>query len=172
MHKTLYKIQKKTNPNDVFITPLELVKLHCDLVHVNENDVIYDPFFGTGNYYNSFKNHFKQNTFLFSEITLGKDFFEFDEKIDVIISNPPYSCIDNVLTKSIQLNPHTISYLIGINNLTTKRIEYMNHNGYGLTTLHFTKVYSWFGMSIIVIFTKDGDNCISFDRKVHREVKI
>ena len=168
MEKTMKKIKQRKNPNDVFITPLELVDLHLKMVDVKQQDVIYDPFFGTGNYFNSFQKHYKSNTFVYSEITQGKDFFEFNEKVDVIISNPPYSMIDKVLKKSVELNPHTISYLIGIHNLTAKRIEYMNENGYYLSKLHFTKVFKWFGMSLIVVFTKNKNNCISFDRKVHR----
>ena len=167
MHKINDKIKKRETPKDVFYTPISLVKIHLGLVKPNDNDIIYDPFYGKGAYYNEFPNIYKNNSFLFSEIEMGKDFFEFNEKIDIIISNPPYSMIDKVLEKSVSLKPHTISYLISIHNLTTKRIEYMNKNGYCLTVLHFTKVYKWFGMSIIVAFSK-GVNCISYDRIVHK----
>jgi hypothetical protein len=89
--------------------------------------------------------------------------------VDIIVSNPPYSCLDEVLTHSISLKPKIISYLIGINNITPKRLQYMNDNGYVLKDIYLTKVYKWFGMSTIVTFKKeDGDNCISFDRKVYR----
>ena len=165
------KIKEKKTPNDVFITPLSVVNIHLELLkkYIEPNDIILDPFFGTGNYYNTFSKYFLNNTFDFTEITLGKDFFKYDKKVAVLCSNPPYSIINKVLEKSIELQPHTISYLIGMMNLTNKRIEYMNLHSYYLAEIHLTKIYSWFGMSIIVIFTnKINKNCISFDRIVHK----
>jgi type I restriction-modification system DNA methylase subunit len=163
------KIKKRTNANDKFYTPVELVKVHLEYVkdYVEEDDIILDPFFGTGNYFNSFKSVFEKNTWDYTEIDLGLDFFKYDKKINVIVSNPPYSMIDKVLEKSVELKPHTISYLIGQHNLTNKRIEYMNANGYYLDKLFLTKIYKWYGMSIMVVFTtKSKKNCIDFDRKV------
>jgi len=162
-------IKKRSNPNDVFYTPLPLVKIHLEFVkeYVDEGDIIFDGFYGSGNYYKTYPEVFTTNTFDFTEIEMGKDFFEYDKKVNMIVSNPPYSMIDKVLEKSISLEPHTISYLIGQNNLTCKRIEYMNSNGYFLDKMYFTKVFKWFGMSAIVVFTKKSKkNCIEFDRTV------
>ncbi len=146
------------------------MKIHLDLVKefVKDGDDILEPFYGSGNYFNLFKEYFKNNTFDFTEIDLGKDFFDYSKNVDVIISNPPYSFIDDVLKKSVELNPFMISYLIGMNNLTTKRIEFMNTNEYYLSKLHLTKVFKWYGMSAIVVFTKSSPNCISYDRIVHK----
>ena len=44
----------------------------------------------------------------------------------------------------------------------------MNNNGYGLTKMHMCKVFKWFGMSFIVQFELDKENCISYDRVVWR----
>lgn len=162
MDKTSDKIKKRTIPNDIFITPLQLAKNHIDMIPHNKNNIWYDPFKNNGSYYNQFPNKNK----LWSEILDGKDFFEFNEKVDIICSNPPYSLINKVLEKSIELNPHTISYLIGINNLTTKRIEYMENAGYYITKIHFTKVYKWFGMSVIVIWEKNKNSIIDYDRTI------
>jgi hypothetical protein len=162
-------IKDRTKPNDIFYTPIDLVKTHLMYIkeYVKDGDVIFDGFYGTGNYYNTYPEVFKNNTFDYTEIELGKDFFEYDKKVDVIVSNPPYSIIDKVFEKSVSLNPHTISYLIGQNNLTCKRIEYMNSKGYFLVKLFFTKVWKWFGMSCIVVFSKKSTkNCIDYDRVV------
>jgi hypothetical protein len=163
------KIKKRKTANDVFYTPIELVKIHLELLrqYIGENDLIYDPFFGTGNYYNTYKEYFPSNRFDFSEIELGKDFFNYNTNVDVIISNPPYSMIDAVFQKSVSLNPHTISYLIGQNNFTCRRIALMNEHGYFLDKVYFTKVFKWFGMSVICVFTKKSvRNCIEYDRTV------
>lgn len=164
MNKTNDKIKKRIIPNDIFITPLQLAKYHIDMITYINDDIWYDPFKNNGSYYNQFPNENK----LWSEILDGKDFFEFNENIDIICSNPPYSLMDKVLKKSIELNPHTISYLIGINNLTTKRIEYMENAGYYITKIHITKVYKWFGMSVIVIWEKNKNSIIDYDRNIWR----
>lgn len=170
MNNTATAIKNKNKPNDVFYTPIGLVQKHLEYIkeYVDENDIIFEPFYGSGNYFNTYPLVFdKNNTFDFTEIELGKDFFEYDKKVSVICSNPPYSLIDKVLKKSVELEPHTISYLIGQQNLTCKRIEYMNNNGYYLDKVFFTKVFKWFGMSMIVVFTKKSNkNCIDFDRTV------
>ena len=174
LSKIATNIQNRDTANDVFYTPIELVKTHLKIVkpYVKPNDIIYDPFFGKGAYFNAFPEIFKKNTFEFSEIEMGKDFFKFNRKVDVIISNPPYSILNDVFVKSVELNPHTISYLIGIINLTPKRIEFMNDNGYALTHIHITKVYGWFSMTVIVVFSKKGENCISYDRTTYRTKTI
>ena len=167
---TYTNIKLRDKPNDKIYTPQSLLKIHLELLtdFVKDGDIVFDAFYGDGRYYNLFPEYFKNNNFDYTEIDLNKDFFLYDKQVDVIISNPPYSMIDKVLEKSIELNPHTISYLIGQHNLTNKRIEFMNGNGYYLVKLHFTKVYQWFGMSAIVVFCKNGINCISYDRQVHK----
>jgi hypothetical protein len=159
-----HKIKKRDTPKDVFITPLDLAYLNIEMIEDN-NYIWYDPFMNSGSYFNQFPNNGKEHKW--SEILENKDFFDFNENIDVICSNPPYSIIDKVLKKSVELKPIYISYLIGQGNLTSKRIEFMNDNGYFLQKLHMCKVWKWYGMSYIVVFKKgDGENCMTFDRTV------
>jgi hypothetical protein len=155
-------IKKRDTPNDVFITPPKLAKSNIEMIDYKDTDIWYDPFKNSGSYYNQFPTENKR----WSEILEDKDFFQFDEKVDIICSNPPYSMIDKVLEKSVSLEPRVISYLIGINNLTPKRIEYMENNGYFITKTHICKVYKWYGMSLNVVWEKDKKSIISYDRVV------
>lgn len=159
-----HKIKQRETPNHIFITPVELAKTAIGMVEYNDNDVWFDPFKNSGNYYNNFPTENKKYT----EILENKDFFDFDEPIDIICSNPPYDILNEVIEKSINLNPRVINYLIGVGNLTAKRIETFNNAGYGLTKLHMCKVYKWYGMSFIAQFEKDKENIISYDRVVWR----
>ena len=162
--KTSHKIKKRESANDVFITPLELAVKNIGMID-DENFVWDDPFMNSGSYFNQFPDNGKEHKW--SEILEDEDFFEFNENIDVICSNPPYSMIDKVLRKSVELNPFYISYLIGQGNLTAKRIEFMNDRGYYLQKIHMCKVYKWYGMSYIVVFKKGtNENVITFDRTV------
>ena len=162
---TSHNIRNRKQPKDVFITPVELAKKHIDYLDANDDDIWYDPFRNSGSYYNNFPTDNKK----WSEILDNKDFFEFDEPVNIIVSNPPYSFIDDILTKSVALNPRIISYLIGQGNLTARRIEYMNNNGYGLHKLRMLKVHKWYGMSYIVVFEKGKDNVVDIDRKYYVE---
>ena len=158
-----HKIKQRSKKNDIFITPIQLAKKHINLIEYKDDEIWFDPFKNSGNYYNNYPNDNKE----WCEILDNKDFFYFNKKVDIICSNPPYSIMDKVLEKSIQLNPRVISYLIGSNNLTTRRIEDMNKKNYGLTKLVMLKVSSWFGMSFIVVFEKDKKNIIDIDRNVY-----
>jgi len=157
------KIKKRNKANDVFITPIPLAKKHIDMIEYEDSDIWLDPFKNSGNYYNQFPNDCK----VWAEILEGKDFFDFDMEVDIICSNPPYSMIDKVIKKSIELKPHTISYLIGQNNLTAKRIETLNKAGYGLYKVRMMKVWDWYGLSYIVYFKKGEENCIEIDRTIY-----
>ena len=169
LSKINHNIKNRENAKDIFITPKELAKKHINLINYKDNDIWFDPFKNSGVYYDQFPTDKKNKKW--TEILENKDFFKFDKKIDIICSNPPYSILNKVFEHSIKLNPRIISYLIGINNLTAKRIEMMNKAGYGLTTMYMTKIYKWFGMSVIVIFEKEKDNIIMFDRTIWREDK-
>ena len=157
-----HKIKKRESPNDIFITPVDLCKKAISMIDYNDGDIWLDPFKNTGNYYNNFPTEKKE----WCEILDNKDFFEYKSETDIICSNPPYSMLDDVIKKSISLNPRVINYLIGVGNLTARRIEIFNNSNYGLTKIHLCKVYKWYGMSIIVQFEKNKENIISFDRVV------
>jgi hypothetical protein len=165
-----HSIKNRTSPNDKFYTPIPLVETHINFIKdlIGEG-VIFEPFAGEGAYVNNFSKFGLSNLVVFTEIEKGLDFFEFQEEVRYIISNPPYSMIDRVLEKSVQLKPQVISYLIGVGNLTAKRLEYMNNNGYYLERIKMCKVYKWYGMSFICVWVKgNGKDCISYDRVIYK----
>lgn len=192
MDKTGKKIQKRENPNDVFITPDTLVQEHFELVepYLKPDDFILDPCcHTTQKYYKRFAKYLDDNNpneydenderelcgmTDYCEISMGKDFFEYygigGFSPDAIIGNPPYSLIDAFLDKSISLNPRVVSYLIGFSNITTKRLEKMEKAGYTCVEFHLTKVFKWYGMSLLIVWVKDPDakSVVGYDRKVHR----
>jgi hypothetical protein len=165
--KTGHSIAGRTTANDVFITPIPLVKKQIEMIQHYEADRWLDAFYGTGNYYNQFPTDNKD----FCEIAepYEKDFLTYEGDVDIICSNPPYSIINPILKKCVELKPRVISLLIGQGNLTTKRIEFMNDNGYGLAKLRMLKVHQWYGFSYIVQFEKDKENVIEIDRTIYHD---
>lgn len=165
--KLSHSIKSKVSRNDKIYTPQKLVQKHIDLVRhlIMPTDVLFEPFAGQGAYLDGLRTNFPTNEIKQTEIDNGTDFFEFNEYINCIVSNPPYSMIDNVLKHSVELNPRVISYLIGVINLTPKRIYYMNQNGYFIENLFICKVRGWFSMTVAVTFSNQiTKNCVEFER--------
>lgn len=161
-----HTIKKRSSPNDVFITPLNLAKKHIELHDFNEGELWLDPCKNDGSYYNQFPEDVNKD---YCEILENKDFLTYEGNPDVIVQNPPYSMLDAWFKKNIDLNPRCFSMLIGINNLTTRRIEWCEKAGYGLTKMKMLKVWKWYGMSVIVVFEKNKPSIIDFDREVYRD---
>jgi hypothetical protein len=161
-----HNIKHRQKPRDIFLTPEPLAKMLIQ-THSNKPEYIwYDPFKNTGNFYN---NYPAENEKDWSEIQDNKDFFKYNKPVDIIASNPPYSCIDKVFEHTFKICKHECGYLIGIHNLTPNRIEKANKAGFYLKYIQMFKVYNFFGMSIYVIFSKDIDkNLIDINRKVWR----
>ena len=177
MNTTATQIKNRKEAKDVFITPIDLAKKHIDIVKklLKDTEGIqkwYDPFRATGRYFDNFPEG-ENIEKVWSEITDGEDFFEQDEGLEptAICSNPPYSNIQAVLEQSVSLNPLIISYLIGLHNLTAKRIEFMENYGYKIVNIHLCKVWKWFGMSAIVSWERSNNKkgLIDYDRIVWRE---
>ena len=159
-----HTIKKRTKANDIFITPMELAKKHIDMIPYCESDLWLDPCKNSGNYYNQFPTDNKD----WCEILEEKDFLSYNGRPDIIVQNPPYSILDKWIKKNIELNPKVISLLIGIGNLTTRRIEWFENAGYGLTKMKMLKVWKLYGMSCIVVFEKSKDSIIEYDRTIYR----
>jgi hypothetical protein len=164
-----HSIKHRDSPKDKFYTPASLVRIHlAKFKDIPTGSRILEPFYGKGAYYNEMKIMFPTCEVVYDEIDLGLDFFDRTDPVDYIISNPPYSIIDKVLKHSISLKPKIISYLIAFHNLTAKRIQEMNNSGYFVTDFHLTKVFKWYGMSLIITFSNQATkNIIDFDRIVH-----
>jgi hypothetical protein len=157
--KIANKIRNRENPKDVFYTPEVLAKKHINMIESNSEEIWYDDSKGKGAYYNNFPTDNKK----YSEIDEGKDLFDFNEKVDIICTNPPYSLLNKILEKSVSLQPRVISYLIGQQNLTPHRLQYMKDNGYGLVKLHLCKVRGFFGYSAICVWERGKDDVISYE---------
>ena len=162
--KIAHSIKHRDIGDDYFLTPSLLAKNCIKFINIEKDDIILDAFGGDGVFYNNYPECKKD----WCEIRDKKDFFGYQKKVDWIITNPPYSLLEKVLPHTYEICRKGFGYLLGINNLTPRRIEQANKNGFGLTKLHICKVFKWFGMSIFVVFEKGKENIITYDRIVWR----
>lgn len=170
--KTSHAIKNRENPNDVFYTPPELARyLTLRLMrNLSDANTFLDPCAGKNAFYDNFPQGSKKYR---CEITDGIDFFDFNKTVDWCISNPPYSKLDTWLQHTCEITKRGFAYLIGLHNLTPKRIEMCNNLGFYIAYVEIMKVFKWYGMSAFVVFIRvDSDpnieNVIEYNRKIWR----
>ena len=76
---------------------------------------VLDPFKGKGAFYNNLPESVEKN---WCEIDDGRDFFEYKEHVDWIISNPPYSIYDEVMEHSFEVADNIV-YLVPLSKVVS-----------------------------------------------------
>lgn len=122
-----YQPNRNYSSNDVVMTPIPLAKNLVE--HFSPTGRGLEPCSGDG--------HFLQ--FLpncdWCEITKGRDFFDYNEKVDYIFTNPPWSDIRNFLKHSMEIADN-VYMLFTINHLWTKaRQRDIQDAGFGIAEI-------------------------------------
>jgi hypothetical protein len=124
------------NPKDKVYTPDFIVDEVLDrfLPLVDVTETILEPFKGKGAFYNKLPKSKTE----WCEIDEGVDFFDFDQKVDWIITNPPYSTFKQVLPKMLDVD---------------KR-------GFGIKHIHYLgsgrQIWFPFGFPVGAVYLKKG----------------
>jgi len=88
------------NPNDMVFTPDKIAKYIVELF--KPEGKILEPCSGNG----AFLKYLP--TADWCEITKGRDFFDYNKKVDWIVTNPPYSNFDRFLQRSMEIADNII----------------------------------------------------------------
>ncbi len=160
---TGHQIKHRIYANDEFMTPPELAKLLVDKVPLRSNSTVLDPCPGAGAFIDSFPS-----TVRAIGLAPDEDFLEFDLPVDYIITNPPYSNLNEWLKHSFELADYGVALLLGLHNITPARMELANHYKFGLVSIHLSKVYHWFGISAFCVWIKNTPDIVGYDRVVWR----
>ena len=105
---------KNTPEKDMVMTPVYLAKEIIE--HFNPIGKILDPCRGTGAFYDNFNTDDKD----WCELAENKDFLTYNQKVDWIITNPPWSKMREFLEHGMKISKNIV-YLTTINHYTTKR---------------------------------------------------
>lgn len=160
-----HQIKHRAIPNDDFTTPELLAKVCIAIVDLEPFDRVLDAAVGSGNFYMNYPKYVVGDYCNASE-----DFLTCETEQDWIITNPPYSNLDAWFQKAISLCRKGFAFLLGLHNITPRRIEMANKAGFGLTKMHLCKVFKWYGISAFVVFEKNKPNIVSYDRMVWRVI--
>lgn len=164
---TSHSIKHRLTAKDVFLTPAVVARAMISAVQPIAGETWFDPFRGGGVFHDNYPSTVQK---VYTEISEGRDFFKYDGEADVIISNPPYSILDSVIQKTLELSPRVFSYLLLHGAMTPKRMELIEAHGYGMTAVHTCKVFAWYGMAQAYTFTFGAPSMakMTYDRIVHR----
>lgn len=84
-----------------------------------------DPCKGDGSFYNLMPKGSD-----YCEIREGKDFFDYNQYVDWVIGNPPYSIFENFLRKAFEIADN-VSYLVPTNKIFQRQLIMDMINKYG-----------------------------------------
>lgn len=107
----LSMFKQSHNAKDVVFTPDEVAQ---DIIgYFNPSGIVLDPCKGDGSFYRNYPEGVQSR---YCEISEGKDFFTFTEKVNWIIGNPPYSIFFDFLQHSFKIADDVV-YLIPTNKV-------------------------------------------------------
>jgi hypothetical protein len=109
--------------SDIVYTPTFIAKGIIDFL--KPKGLILDPCKGEGAFYNLLPKSSE-----YCEISEGKDFFDYNKKVDWIIGNPPYSIFLEFLQKSFEIADN-VSFLVPTNKIFQRQIIMEMINKYG-----------------------------------------
>lgn len=113
--------------NDDIMTPAHIARKIIDNLPIGPNDLVLDPFRGEGAFFNQFPQWCIKN---WCEIKEGKDFFDYTQPVDWIVSNPPYSKFTELMKHSYDLAKNIV-YLIPLNKVVSSWGRVLDLNNYG-----------------------------------------
>ena len=152
-----------------FQTPPKLASYLMQFVEFKKGDSFLEPFKGEGNFYRCLPEPKD-----WCEIEDGRDFFEYNKQVDIIVSNPPFRiekdgkrenafipCLEKCLSvarKSVNLLINHKMFL----SITPTRLQKYSENGWYLTGLTIVSVKKWFGRYYFIQFTKNGQPVVEW----------
>lgn len=152
-------------------TPAELCKKLIAEIAFEDGDKVLEPFRGEGAFYNAFPDNIIKD---WCEIEEGKDYKDYTEIVDWVVSNPPfrletgkkrvnsfYLLIDYYSTRVNK----GICFLANdscFSTLTPKRLKDLNSKGLYLSKIVVSNIKKWRGRYFFLIFTKIPNNYYKF----------
>jgi len=112
MQKNLFKLD--VVKSDIVYTPDNIAKSIID--YIKPRGKCLDPCIGDGAFYRNLPENSE-----WCELKYGKDFFDYYNKVDWIIGNPPYSIFKDWLEHSFNLSENVV-YLLPTNKVFQRQI--------------------------------------------------
>ncbi|KEO58727.1 helix-turn-helix domain-containing protein [Thioclava indica] len=119
---------------DIVMTPPALARAIIGHFSHAMSGRILDPSRGEGAFYNQFPSHLERD---WCEVSAGRNFFAWGERVDWVMTNPPWSQI-RAFTQHAMRVADNIVWLAPLTNITTKaRLRDLEEHGFGVSELLF-----------------------------------
>lgn len=161
------------NLNDKVYTPdnivVDVLSHFGSIIGCDES--LMEPFKGEGAFYNRLKNYSNKDV-VWCEIDEGVNFFDFNGKVDWIITNPPYSIFKDVLPKCLEVADNNI-LLIPVNKLLSSmpRLMDIKRAGHGIKEVYYIgsgrQLKFPFGFPVAAIHIQKGWDCGWYKESYH-----
>jgi hypothetical protein len=154
--------------NTIVMTNPEMAKYLISLVGNDDGDIWLDPCAGDKAFYNNFPVNVISR---YCEINEGIDFFDYNESVDIIISNPPFvprKLFWNFMVHSMKIASKKIYWLINISSLnvfTPKRLNEMQDKNWYINSFHIVSDKRWFGRYCLVEISHINNNFLNWCNK-------
>jgi len=103
-----------------------------------------------------------------TEISEERDFFKYNKMVDWVVTNPPYSILDDIFKKLVIMCNKGFTLLIGLMNLTPKRLYEIEKAGFKIRLMHIVGVKGWFAYHVVAVWERNLKNsAVSCDRKIY-----
>lgn len=106
----------KSTSNDNVMTPEFLAKFIIE--YFNPKGIVLEPCKGNDSFYRNIKN--KKD---WCEISKGKDFLNYNKKVDWIITNPPFSIYDLFLLKAFEVADNIVFLTVASKAFKSQKID-------------------------------------------------
>lgn len=147
---------KTETPNDMVYTPEEVAKTIISKMPLKDGDIVLDASAGKNVFYDNYPDFVIKDR---CEIEDGIDFFDYDKKVDWIITNPPYSLYKQWMMHSFEIADN-ICYLIPLSKLVSSYGRILELNKYGgvkyIYILPASKCGFPFGFPACAVWIKKG----------------
>ena len=107
---------RKVTPNDLIMTKPETAKFIID--YFKPTGKILEPCRGRGSFYDQFEGDKD-----WCEIKKGKDFLDYNKKVDWIITTPPFSIFDKFLLKAFEVADNIVFFCPLIKTFKGKKLD-------------------------------------------------
>lgn len=145
-------------------TPETAVIDLLQFIPFESGDVALDPSAGVNKvWFNNFPCNKE-----YCEIDEGTNFFEYPNKVDWIVGNPPFTEFVKFLMHSPNVAKKGFAYLIGhsrVNQVTPRRLSILESQGFYLSGIQIISIKAWFGRYYFLIFSRSKNEGIGYSTK-------
>lgn len=117
-------------PSDKVYTPLETAKEIID--HFNPTGLILEPAMGDGAFFDQLKDPKD-----WCEIDKGRDFYDYNKKVDWVITNPPFSHFVPFIFHSMEVADNVLFFMRIYQLWTRARLNLITEMGFAFKEMYF-----------------------------------